>query len=409
MAKQYKLTCKHCGREFYHTNNMKEYCSDECKQAHKEIGICLVCGKEFPKNHPRQNTCSKECHRILHARQNSENAQNKLKAKEGIEGYDFVTCKECGAHLTNFNEKHFAMHGLTRETYEAKYGKITQWTAQKLIDEKLIGENNPNSVAKTDEQTRKERSPFSPEFYKARNIDDQEREKFIKGIDRVQTTQLEYYTRQGYSIEKARELLSERQRTVTLERFIEVYGEDEGYERYKQRGQRWKNSLINRKDSVDVIGRIVPGRYSNVSQELFNSIHEKLVEQNIIGLTEKYATNNGEFVILNEEESAWYSFDYTIPELDYIIEFNGELFHPRLEKLTEKEFKEWECPLSDKSGYEILLHDNKKADFIRNRGYRLKIVWESDYRKDKDAIVSDCVNEIISLYKQKFPSQPPTT
>jgi len=56
-------------------------------------------------------------------------------------------------------------------------------------------------------------------------------------------TQIEYYTQKGYSIEEAKKIISDRQRTFTLEKCIAKYGEQEGRKRWKDRQNKWMESL----------------------------------------------------------------------------------------------------------------------------------------------------------------------
>ena len=210
----YDLVCKHCGKTFHHVNKNKVYCSDECKKAAKKHLICPICGKEFIQNAPAQKYCCEECHikaKNMLARERFVE-QTKLDFT-GIEGIDYVECKICGQRMMQFHQSHLDMHNISREEYEEKYGKIIAYPS-KHIEEHFAGENNVNHSSKVDEQTRKERSPFSKEFYNKRGLSEEDRKKFIKSIEREYNTTLEYYIKRGLSEEEAKEALAERQRNT---------------------------------------------------------------------------------------------------------------------------------------------------------------------------------------------------
>lgn len=90
---------------------------------------------------------------------------------------------------------------------------------------------------------------------------------------RSYNTKIEYYTDKGYSLEEAEELLKERQSTGRLSKFIDRYGEDEGIRKWKERQEKWQNTLnsktqeeiddINRRKSSGIgryLDRTIPGK-----------------------------------------------------------------------------------------------------------------------------------------------------
>lgn len=132
----------------------------------KEKMICPVCGKEFIQNAPAKKYCSYRCITIAKNQfakeRHIENSKHEL---TGVEGVDYLECKICGQRMIYFPPSHLKNHGITKEEYEAKYGKFVSWPL-KYINDHFIRENNPGHSSKVDEQSRKERSPFSSEFYK---------------------------------------------------------------------------------------------------------------------------------------------------------------------------------------------------------------------------------------------------
>ena len=341
----YDLVCKHCGKTFHHVNKNKVYCSDECKKAAKKHLICPICGKEFIQKAYAQKYCSEECHikaKNMLARERFVE-QTKLDFT-GIEGIDYVECKICGQRMMQFHQSHLDMHNISREEYEEKYGKIIVYPS-KHIEEHFSGENNVNHSSKVDKQTRKERSPFSKEFYKKRGLTEEDRKRFIKSIEREYNTTLEYYIKRGLSKEEAKEALAERQRI------------------YKG------------------------GSYSKTCEEFIDSVlgYRKRNKKFLYGHNEKS---------LSYEENGitkYFRYDLTNEDTKTIIEFNGDFWHgnPDIYDLNE------ENGVTHKTYQEIHNKDTFKNNLALEYGYKIMIVWESDYFNNKTEVIKRCRDFIL--------------
>ncbi|MEG1142150.1 MAG: hypothetical protein RSE41_06875, partial [Clostridia bacterium] len=234
---EYIKKCEVCGIEYKTTGTTSKYCSYECKMKNhyaKEREKnklnprnCIICGTEFNPETKFSVCCCKECKDIRQKQLTKEkDDRNREKKFEGkIEGIDYVVCAICGQKCTQISSGHFKMHGITSKEYLTKYPNSKLSCDSFCV--KYKGENNPNSVKNTTEDQRKERSPFSNAFYKKRNIDISEKDKLIKDIhsDMLYNTQIEFYLNKGMSNEEAENALNERQKTFSLEKCIEKYGE----------------------------------------------------------------------------------------------------------------------------------------------------------------------------------------
>lgn len=67
--------------------------------------------------------------------------------------------------------------------------------------------------------------------------------KVLKENPHLNSTRIEYYLHKGMSEEEAKQALSDRQKTFSLEICIEKYGEIEGTKIFNDRQTRWQNSL----------------------------------------------------------------------------------------------------------------------------------------------------------------------
>lgn len=247
---------------------------------------------------------------------------------------------------------------------------------RQLYSEKFMGEKNPNHTAKTTEQERKERSPFSVEFYKKHDIGKTREELYddIKKIA-VYNTQPQYYINRGFSAEEAKKMVSDRQRTFSYETCIAKYGLEEGERIFTERQELWQESLKPHK-----IG------YSMVSQKVFNILLNNYDQTELIDVF--YATKNNE-ISLRNTNGGIYLYDFTDTKRMKMIEFNGDLYHanPNIYEATDNP-----NPYHPEyTAEEIWNKDDNKRIVANNNGYDLHIVWESDWIDNPDKCIRECL------------------
>ena len=208
---------------------------------------------------------------------------------------NLITCKVCGKQSTRIYGAHLKKHGLTSEEYLKLYpgsplytesdnkqttknsGKhMKQEKYRKMFSEKIRGENNPNSKAKTTEEERKSRSPFSKNFIKYKN--ENEVLNFSMKVQKEITPEkrpnrIEYWLNKGYSYVEAEKQLTNRQKTFSLKKCIEKYGEEKGREIFSDRQKKWQKSLNEN-------GNLKHG-FSRSSQILFYDILEKTKDNSL--------------------------------------------------------------------------------------------------------------------------------
>ena len=312
-----------------------------------------------------------------------------------------VTCRICGEQCKRIYGRHLkhSHNNMTTDEYRklhpdapitalsdkertainsGKHMKDEKY--KKMFSEMLKGENNPNHKSRSTEEERKSRSPFSNKFAKYKDLDNvgEHISNFAKNAVkyRVHTTSLEYYLNMGYSEEVAKEMLIDRQRTFTLDKCIEKYGEIDGHKKWMDRQKKWLNNYkrVN---------------YSKISQEMFISVYENLKE---IGFCEKiyFAKLDNDGVIHNTNKNYEYRLklnksyimpDFFIPELKLIIEFDGTYYHR-------------DNP------------ENEKREHFRNlnileSGYDVIHISESEYVNDKQLTVLKIVKEILKTKRLK--------
>jgi hypothetical protein len=180
---------------------------------------------------------------------------------------------------------------------------------------------------------------------------------------------LEYFVDKfGYTLGKQEYNRVCNEKAMTLDNMIRIHGKIKGPEIYEKNMNNKNNGLY----------------YSNISQELFKELDKTgNIESSYYGI------KNHEFGI--NAIDRYYFYDYVIPDKRKIIEFNGDYWHAN-PKLYESH---WQHPVSKKYAREIWMEDAKKIDIAINKGYNLFVVWETDYKKNPNEIIKQCVEFLL--------------
>lgn len=219
----------------------------------------------------------------------------------------------------------------------------------------------------------------------------------------VFSNNIQKFLDKGLSYDEAKQLVKERATTFKLEKLIQKYGLEEGTEKWKKRQIKWQKTLNDK--SEEEKSRILLSKIRNfprVSKEsidFFTILMLKLNEENIN--IDKYKIFYGldnEMILYNKELKRPYFYDFSIPELKLIIEYNGSTFHPNFDKLTGNDINKWKCPFLNIDAYEKRKLDETKIEFAKSLGYDVLIVWDFDEFNMK---LNNCKNNIISKIKTK--------
>lgn len=241
-----------------------------------------------------------------------------------------------------------------------------------------------------------ELSPFSKDFIGYKDLTDEEKiAKAEKTADRSAEdrlpNQIGYWLKKGFSPTEAKNRVAERQRTFTIEKLIEKYGKEEAIRRYKDRQERWQNTLkskspeeIERIARAKICNKLNQRSYSLISQRLFWLLYECISKdfQNVY-----FATRNpytGQEVEENCEKGIvvdghCYFLDFYIEEIKVCIEFDGVFWHS-LEQIIKK--------------------DAKRDGVLAAQGIHVYHVKENDYRNDEQNVIARCL-EFIYEHKRK--------
>lgn len=178
------------------------------------------------------------------------------------------------------------------------------------------------------------------------------------------------------SLEDATKALSERQTTFSLEKCIEKHGALIGVSVWQERQNKWQDNINSKPDEErQRINRLKVGRGAAVSKpekELFAEISKE-----ISGLKSQFQ--------IKTSKNTWFMYD-----IQYgcnIIEFNGDFWHMNPALYTEDFYnKRIKCTAN-----EIRLKDKEKAQCAIDSGYKILVVWEKDYKNNKDETIKKCI------------------
>lgn len=241
----------------------------------------------------------------------------------------------------------------------------------------------------------------------------------------AKTNSLEYKS-EKYGMTKDEFYLYNKSRAITSDNLIEKYGKIDGMQIYddyvnKQKLTKSKEYYINKhgedawnklceskshnienyiirygdyniavtklEEFVSNIGANRGKFYSKISQEMFRKLD--------IGLefSEKdsiFKEKNLEFTKYCNEIGGCFMYDYVIPKHKICIEFNGDYYHANPLKYSPDQY----ISISKKFAKDIWKFDETKNNFLRQLGFDVIVVWESDYKRDKNEKVKELVDYV---------------
>lgn len=255
---------------------------------------------------------------------------------------------------------HLKTHGLNSKTYKEQYGNDSPIKCKKMCDN-LKGDKNPgyNHGGKF--------SPFSENFlYASEEYTENVKKKAVKSrVDNnSNTTTIEYWLKKtDNNLEDAKVLLSNRQKTFSLDICISKYGDDAGRERWLDRQEKWHK---NYKKS----------NFSKISQDLFWLITDHLDTLDDIYFAQLDENKQRDLSGKNNEMRLKLDKvllpDFIDTKHKKIIEFDGVYWHGKVGR-------------GNKS------RDEYKDYIYISNGYKVLHVNENEFIKNKISVIDECV------------------
>lgn len=191
-----------------------------------------------------------------------------------------------------------------------------------------------------------------------------------------------------------------KSRSITIENCIKRHGEKEGIEIWNEYVNRQRYTC-SRKYFIETYGerigeekwnkfnenRMNIGSFSEMSQELFRKLDEKLKKHETY-----FATKNYEYEISDKEHL--YYLDFFIKDLGIVVEFNGDLWHANPE-IYESNSKPNPFNTKIKSS-DIWKKDEERINYIKTKVKDIIIVWEKEL---KELGMNQIIDKIIQKIK----------
>lgn len=242
----------------------------------------------------------------------------------------------------------------------------------------------------------REKSRFCIEYWLKRGYTEKEGKNKIAELqienskrvkNRVNTKAISYWLEKGYNKDEAKKIIADSQKTFSLEKCIEKYGEIEGTKIWEERQKKWQKTLHENHNMH--VG------YSKVSQELFKAIEELYEEEERDYIF--YGSKNREFTIRQDDKT--YVYDFTDLKNRKIIEFNGDIYHgnPQI-------FNESDRPNPYKKQFtakELWDFDKNKKIIAESEGFDELIIWENEYKQNKQEVINKCKKFLLCKNQSK--------
>jgi len=330
----------------------------------KTILTCLDCGETILggshlSRHVQQkhSYSSYDEYKIKH---------NLIKTTKQLLDEGAVECKICGLISHDLTSHITRKHKMSILEYKHAHGSIRSEQYLNNQSERILGDKNPAY----DHQGKF--SPFSDKFIYAHTTDKEELKKKVSDSHKTNgnnNTTLAYWIKLGFSEAEAKEQISNRQRTFTIEKCIEKYGEVKGTQRWVDRQELWHNSCKKNRRCG----------FSMISQTLFWEIFNKLININSIYFAELDSNKSPDYSGVNNEYKLRLSSTVLLPDfidLDSrkIIEFDGTYWHGEL-----------------KRKYPNRLRDVDRDKLLINEGYDVLHIAEDKYNENPKNTLELCL------------------
>lgn len=172
-----------------------------------------------------------------------------------------------------------------------------------------------------------------------------------------------------------------KKKAISLDNCIERYGETEGTKKY----------IEYCRNNHHVFS-------SKIASSLFEELDNYFKFSHVY-----YSPKTQEFGKYDKEYKRYYYYDFVLPDIKLCIEFNGDVFHANPKTFTESDKPNpFEKELTAK---EIWDFDKRKLDILTKNNYNIIIIWESDYKNDKQKVIDnlkDIIRSRYDLYNKQF-------
>jgi very-short-patch-repair endonuclease len=196
---------------------------------------------------------------------------------------------------------------------------------------------------------------------------------------------LDYWISRGYTLEESEEKREKYLKVMvnTEERYIKKYGSKIGKLKFKERNEKWRKNFISSMNSS-----VVANRASKESLKFFVPLYKKCRK---LGLSKNeiyfgMGSSREFFIRKKQHKNGGNFYDFTIPKLKIVVEYNGLFWHPR-------EKSKWRNPWF--TFEEAQKRDEERKKLCEERGFELYEVWS-----DSDMV--EQINRIFKKIEEKY-------
>lgn len=232
----------------------------------------------------------------------------------------------------------------------------------------------------------------------------------------------DYWIKKGLSIDEAQRKVNSRnfwceesnidiKNPAKIEYWVDKYGEEEGKLRYDDKNRRIglsqsKTGLIQIHGEEIGLAKYYY-RYSQNGLHKTSKSHSKPAKQFFVKLYKRLrkagfsrddfnfgVRGSYEFTLRDNTIKEWNRYDFCLLSKKIIIEYNGSIWHPRLNRMSREQYDMWRMPWHPTvTAYEKEHKDMEKHKFAIDRGYEILEVWDTD---DVDKALQFCFERIMS-------------
>jgi very-short-patch-repair endonuclease len=293
-----------------------------------------------------------------------------------------VKCKICGKIFKRITPTHLKRHNMTIKEYINIYGKT------ELLDDYL--RNLCDSASKKSFIRRygykegiKKYDEYV-EFHKYKNSFEYKKNKY--GWDR-QTYEAYNKSRavtkelciKRHGKKKGKKIYEDYVKKQTIngckkEYFIDKYGEIEGLKKYKE---------LNKLKGLTVSG----GGISVKACKFCETLNEIISDLNLCDIY-YHGKDKKEYWLKHPNQNKYFFYDFGIPSLKLLIEFNGNYWHANPLIYNESDY------IRNLKAKDIWEYDELKTSLAKSKGFDVITVWENEYDSNPKKVMEKLNNEI---------------
>ena len=311
---------------------------------------------------------------------NEANRSNikKIFTEKDIEKGDAIKCEECGLILQRIQWTHFINcpgEIDSIDSYKKKYNNVI-----------LVAPNLAKKCVVTVES-------LTALYGKKEGL-----ERFEKYCNKQSETNTFEYKMKKYGWTQEQFDEYNKSRAVTLEHLIQRHGEEKGNKIWLNycEQQGYTNKLeyfIEREGSYEkglsVYNEICKEKgkasKSGTNNSCVSIIEKEFIDnfENIINEKIEYCYKTNQYWLWSEFTNSYMFYDMVDTKRKKVIEFNGDFWH------ANPELYEKNDGIFSKTAENIWEYDKRKKQEMADRGYDVRIVWEGEYKKNKEKVLNE--------------------